>query len=763
MPSSQHNNGSQQFDNLKKVYHFDDNDRSEAIRAVQHVASLAMRDARNESARSVIIDFGMMEPSFHGQRTHRLSSDLYSEQSYSSYVSRERPIFHGSIGSRYGDNESESVRSDDLMVEDRLSAFAEIKKRNKKKAGEATAYVRKSLAQLGNPVKNNPREAWMCGVTGKRFSSYEAASEHEDYHIREIVAELGWAQNGLEHDNSFGRADRDSEVFQTARENFASFEGSQREHLQLDEDFKTYEQASKASVANSGASPAPARPDFLAVSSRNLNHQFALSSSEIGPPPIGHRGILSNKNNPYQSDDFVVLADEALTDVCKKAEKLVLSQLEQEAEFELESYSKDKYYYDMLEQREIERQRDGAYSRFRTEGKNLAEKIQNKFVDAYAIMKKGKSKKATSAVDHYKRKIESDSDVKQKIENTKQTLYVNVIVKNSIQVVSHELDRLARQRWEEHKQKEGKLNDIRNDESRAQFEKFKARAQGQLVQLAGLALASDFTPRRIAVQLSNDLYRLLTPRLKRRGVFIESEIEYRVGPYFVLAVNVLGVDWSRLVEKTYVDVNERRAKWIRKAELDNANGVTRRYGPLASLIRLSHMTSMEVLAGFVATLYYTHWIVYTPICWFLYRFCIGETFRKYFLSSVTDEIFYIVEQKGMEMNIQIQDAESQTVCMLSALQEIRTDSRALKKKQEKAGSGEGEAELLGPLLGPAIKDDNRAAPGIPDGFEVPPNLEYVSLELNLQVGFQRLRWALLNSESSFMKDAVMKTELNYDK
>lgn len=29
-------------------------------------------------------------------------------------------------------------------------------------------------------------------------------------------------------------------------------------------------------------------------------------------------------------------------------------------------------------------------------------------------------------------------------------------------------------------------------------------------------------------------------RLKRRGVFIESEIEYRVGPYFVLAMNVVG-------------------------------------------------------------------------------------------------------------------------------------------------------------------------------------------------------------------------------
>ena len=114
------------------------------------------------------------------------------------------------------------------------------------------------------------------------------------------------------------------------------------------------------------------------------------------------------------------------------------------------------------------------------------------------------------------------------------------------------------------------------------------------------------------------------------------------------------------------------------------------------------------------------------------------------------------------MNIQIQDAESQAVCMLSALQGIRKDSRKFKKKQEKAGSTD-EAELLGPLLGPAIKDDSKSAPPIPDGLEIPENLENVSLELNLQVGFQRLRWALLSSESSFVKDAVWKTELNYEK
>ena len=128
--------------------------------------------------------------------------------------------------------------------------------------------------------------------------------------------------------------------------------------------------------------------------------------------------------------------------------------------------------------------------------------------------------------------------------------------------------------------------------------------------------------------------------MKRRGVFIESEIEYRVGPYFVLAVNVLRIDWERLVKMTNRDVAERRAKWLKIVESDDAKeGVVRRHGPLEYLMRLFRMTSMEVLAGFLALLYYTHWAVFTPICWFLYTFLIGETFRKYFLSSVTDGKF----------------------------------------------------------------------------------------------------------------------------
>lgn len=496
-----------------KVYQFKDEDKIEAIKSVHRISQKALKVALlDDSTRSVIfahdmLDFPTDQPS-NVLRRPSSTADLNSDNScQSSYLSQERAIFRGSNRGIFEENENTSSS---------ISTLSGIKRRSKKKAKKAGKLMKKNLAQ------NASNEAWMCGVCAKSFSSFEAANRHEDYHIKEIVTDLGWARNSvLERESSLANINNLSSPLQSTSEGIVPLD-QQQQQQQSDEQTSTVR-----SLTVHFSSPVPIRPDVLAVSNstrllstRNIHHQSQISSPEMKPvnnstvdnaffEPINESQELLTDHDVLVShsiDDYVVLADEALTDVCLKAEKIALSQLEQEAEFELECYSKDKHYYDMLEQREIERQKEGSYSRFRTEGKNIAEKIQNKFVDAYAVMKQGKSQKTMASVDHYKRKLDGDMDVRNDISNTKNTLYVNVIVKNSIQVVSHELDRLARQRWEEHKKNEGGT-DIRNDESRTQFEKFKAAAQGQLVQLAGLALASDFTPRRIAVQLSNDLYR----------------------------------------------------------------------------------------------------------------------------------------------------------------------------------------------------------------------------------------------------------------
>ncbi len=113
------------------------------------------------------------------------------------------------------------------------------------------------------------------------------------------------------------------------------------------------------------------------------------------------------------------------------------------------------------------------------------------------------------------------------------------------------------------------------------------------------------------------------------------------------------------------------------------------------------------------------------------------------------------------MEIVISSAQKQAALMLSALREIRADGRELKKKQKATETQQDGGVLLGPLLGPGIKADKLPAVS-PPGFEVPKSLEFIGLELDLPVGFRRLRWAMLGSSSVFMAEALMKTEAKYE-
>jgi hypothetical protein len=202
--------------------------------------------------------------------------------------------------------------------------------------------------------------------------------------------------------------------------------------------------------------------------------------------------------------------------------------------------------------------------------------------------------------------------------------------------------------------------------------------------------------------------------------------------------------------------------------------------------------SHQVVAQFLAWLYHVHWTIYLPICLVSYYVLgLGQTIRSFIISSVTDEIFFYgrccrgqdwidyilrqeslyspllsifanptVEEKGMEMEIEVRKAATQAAFMLSALREIRADGRELKKKRQETESEE-RRSVLGPLLGPAIKADKQPA-SPPPGFEIPDNLEFVGLELDLPVGFRRLRWAFLNSDSEFLREALYKTEAKYE-
>ena len=375
----------------------------------------------------------------------------------------------------------------------------------------------------------------MCGVCGRAFTLEAAAEKHEWEHIEDVVTDLGWIE----------------EVQIIQEDEFASlpfvatssgdYFGENENTLMTPEKVGS----SRVSLITPSAQP---RPDVLRKSFTEVPN--SVSTSRKGTPKqVGFKtirdepnfrmpalkedpdhssfshepvSILKHANNnrdlfrsdleddsllvPIGMQQYVVLADEALVDVCTKSEPMILTQSEVEAELELEWLAKDKDYYDLLSKRDLDRQKEGRYNRFRAEGKSVVSKVQNKFVDAYQLMKEGKPKSGAQTIDHYTRKSKGDTEGQHLIDHSKNTLYVNVIVKNSIQVVRHELERLAKQRWEDElkrKKDQGQGMDVRKE----RFEAFRSRAQGNLVKLAGMALASDFTPRRIAVQLSNDLYR----------------------------------------------------------------------------------------------------------------------------------------------------------------------------------------------------------------------------------------------------------------
>jgi len=255
----------------------------------------------------------------------------------------------------------------------------------------------------------------------------------------------------------------------------------------------------------------------------------------------------------------------------------------------------------------------------------------------------------------------------------------------------------------------------------------------------------------------------LTPRFKRRGVAIETEIDYRVGPYFVLVVNIRGINWKRLIETTAKNEAKRRAKWLEEQQdsardekeaekKDLLKGLLR--DSFQSVIRVFKLSVDDVLSQVLAWFYYVHWIIYLPICYIAYSCGLGKVIRHFIVTGVTDEIFYYVGQKGMEMEIKIERAGNQAAFMLSALREIRADGRELKKKQQETESLDTDV-FLGPLLGPSIKEDKGPAVEIP-GFKLPENLEFVSLELEVPCGFQRLRWALCHKDSKFILDAILK-------
>lgn len=487
--------------------------------------------------------------------------------------------------------------------------------------------------------------------------------------------------------------------------------------------------------------------------------------------------------------------------------KLLLLRREFEAQRELALASRDRHYYGLVEQRSLERSYgvqlpsySNPYSfyyhrlnarlgmgdielRPKRDKKSDASlpsvriwgAVKQRFEHAYELVKEGPTTPA-DGLDQYDRNKHSDKSSRTDLNHDRNTLYINVVVKNSVQVVNNELQRMARgwwhSEWSKSNASDDKNGNAKPDMVDFQFEWIRAHTQKRVIQLAGIALSSDFTPRRVAVQLSNDLYRLMGPQLELRGVTIQTEIEYRVGQFFVLAVNVLQIDWILLMDYTTKQMARRRRRWIRDqgekqssalavGNSDEKSGESKKRTLKELLVAAQHWfpSRNEVVMQVLTFMNRFHFIISLPLLHVFYKLFFKYAVNKYILAVVTDDIFRYVEKKGMEMQLEIKSNNDQAAAMLAILREMRGDDKKRKSGDEE-GEGEDQLPVVGPLLGPTIKDDAAEAKP-PADFSPPEALEFVGLEVDLPVGFKRLRWALLHSDSKFLEDAFFGPVMNY--
>ena len=333
---------------------------------------------------------------------------------------------------------------------------------------------RKWLKGVRRRFNDSGCDAWMCGVCGQAFTSWNAADQHEKDHIASVVSSClaSWDTNATSLETptvhgSFRARGRTLSAGSTRNSR------SQRKRFYSEDTVPKMGDQDVASFGEDVPEPWEVQsPEGNGLPRRNGPSEVRFNIEPEVDSVQDDSLLLSSTVR-----DYVVLADEALVNVAREAEKLLLTPEEQQAELELSLLTRDKAYYHEIGQRALQFKTNPT-NRYRSDEKGLRGAIQNKFVDAYQLMK---NPDGNFRQDHYHQKSKSH-DIVKPLTHSDDTLFVNVMVKNSIEVVKHELDRLAKARWEN-----------RKGENMTDFERFRVYAHMNIVRLAGLALASDFT------------------------------------------------------------------------------------------------------------------------------------------------------------------------------------------------------------------------------------------------------------------------------
>ena len=375
------------------------------------------------------------------------------------------------------------------------------KKRKQTKKAKKGSSPTDHILQEAQDLLNSG--AWMCGVCGNPFDTSENANRHEKQCLIE------W----LKHDKLVRQSWKD----QGKPKNTTDVPIMYQEHDQpLD-----YPEYMPPRTGGEVPISSPMVKKYLLMTDE------ALISVARRQKYIMHEVIdrdlceLSlKKQRAREMGDQKSM--EEYTDHDKQIhEDLFIWEREYDALQELEFASRDRHYYATLEQRAMERrygrkphlthqdyyyhrlnriQRAGGDDSFNMESAPVVhadddekdkfsplQAVKGRFENAYKLVKEGPASQ-TDVDDKSKVKSEDGDTAGRKgdVKHDNDTLYINVVVKNSVQMVNNELQRIARGWWTANDQVD------KEEVKDFQFEWIRANTHKHVIRLAGMALASDF-------------------------------------------------------------------------------------------------------------------------------------------------------------------------------------------------------------------------------------------------------------------------------
>ena len=225
---------------------------------------------------------------------------------------------------------------------------------------------------------------------------------------------------------------------------------------------------------------------------------------------------------PHHLSLMVFMRDESLFAAVTAASKYALEQKEVEAEKHLLLIAKDKAYYQFMDTLSTNnsKKKKKTTTILKSVSKGSVERLQH----AHTLIKEKEQKENNAFTTQ--RTVNGPKDHV----FDSNTLYINLVVKQSVQLITHKLERLAKNRWEQVEKYDGG-----NKKNGIVFRWIKKEAQEGLLKLFEMSMKQDFAPSVAATNLATYLFHIGPKQLKVGFCVNDSSfVRFKISHYYIL-------------------------------------------------------------------------------------------------------------------------------------------------------------------------------------------------------------------------------------